>query len=152
MGFMDFLRRIFAVNTYNQEFGYLDAEPNLQPDSDDTGGYSKSQFMPKQYSYLRFEIGSDFDASYHPEESIRIDYDGLLKNCGADAVYLHYAFDNWDYHTIRTERMNRDEDGRFTLTIPTRGHREINYCFKDSADHWDNNNGWNWSVKFNQKH
>lgn len=74
----------------------------------------------------------------------RIGYHGLLAASGADRVYLHYGFDGW--RNPRTVPMSPFLDG-FTATIPIEGLEELNFCFKDSADNWDNNSGWNWKAR-----
>lgn len=71
-------------------------------------------------------------------------YDGLLKNAGADRVFIHYGFDGWT--NPGTEEMRREQDGNFSGSILMQGTSECNFCFKDSADNWDTNNGWNWST------
>lgn len=71
-------------------------------------------------------------------------YDGLLKQSGADKVYIHYGFDGW--HHTSTEEMRREPDGNFSCSLQMRGSSECNFCFKDSANNWDTNNGWNWST------
>lgn len=76
--------------------------------------------------------------------NVEIKYNGLLKCDGADIVYLHYGHDGWNNSC--TKPMFRQNDGSFLATVPAFGDHEVNFCFKDSADHWDNNNGWNWNV------
>ncbi|RJX18093.1 MAG: carbohydrate-binding protein [Ammonifex sp.] len=71
-----------------------------------------------------------------------IRYDGLLKNSGADVVYCHFGYDGWK--NVATAEMRRDYDGSFSVSVPAHGNAEINFCFKDSANNWDNNSGWNW--------
>ncbi|MGE5550494.1 MAG: carbohydrate-binding protein [Bacteroidota bacterium] len=74
----------------------------------------------------------------------KIRYNGLLAKSGADRVYLHYGVDGWKKTT--TIPMERIGD-RFEADIKTTASvRQIDFCFKDSADHWDNNNGLNWRV------
>lgn len=101
------------------------------------------------------EIGS-FDDSrvvFQPRwnengETVHIDYQGLLKDSGAESVFLHYGFDSWNAE-VATVMMEREENGKFGVDIPAHfghNHHEINFCFKDSANNWDNNNGWNWTV------
>jgi hypothetical protein len=77
-------------------------------------------------------------------DNMSINYQGLLRNSGADSVYLHYGFDQW--HNAQTIPMNRSTDGIFRSEIKATGSKEINFCFKDSANNWDNNNGYNWNI------
>jgi hypothetical protein len=78
------------------------------------------------------------------KERARIGYHGLLANCGADRVYLHYGFDGWQ--NTRTVPMSPFLDG-FVANIPVDGQMELNFCFHDSAGNWDNNSGWNWKTE-----
>jgi hypothetical protein len=78
-------------------------------------------------------------------DSVHINYQGLLRNSGADQVFLHYGVDGWK--NTNTVPMNRMQNGVFGAEIKADAGREVNFCFKDSADNWDNNNGWNWSAE-----
>ena len=73
----------------------------------------------------------------------KILYSGLLSKSGADCIFLHYGFgspENW--HSIQTMQMDRGSSG-WEKGIDLNDNTVI-FCFKDSADHWDNNNGYNW--------
>ena len=73
-----------------------------------------------------------------------IGYKGLLVRLGADRVYLHYGSDGWK--NPRTVPMNRRPDGSFSCQIACDGEKCLDFCFKDSANHWDNNSGRNWNL------
>lgn len=75
---------------------------------------------------------------------VLIRYKGLLAKSGADRVFCHYGYDGWK--NINTVEMRREPDGSFVASIPVNGQSEINFCFKDSANNWDNNSGWNWAT------
>ena len=77
-------------------------------------------------------------------DTVHVKYYGLLKNSGADGIYLHYGSDGWQ--NSQTVPMNHSSEGVFTAEIPAHASSEINFCFKDSANNWDNNNGWNWKF------
>lgn len=76
---------------------------------------------------------------------VHIRYHGLLKNSGADAVYLHYGYDGW--HNSQTMPMYRTAEGDFFTEVNVAANKEVNFCFKDGADNWDNNSGWNWRCE-----
>ncbi|HEX2952815.1 MAG TPA: carbohydrate-binding protein [Bacillota bacterium] len=77
-------------------------------------------------------------------DTVHINYDGLLKNSGAHDVYLHYGSDGWK--NAGTIQMTKRHDGVFSTQIPANAAHEINICFKDCANNWDNNSGWNWKI------
>lgn len=77
-------------------------------------------------------------------DQVRVEYRGLLANSGADNVWLHCGVDGWN--RTKDIYMPRTPQGTFACTAEAEGARELNFCFKDSANNWDNNNGWNWAV------
>ncbi|MGM0472424.1 MAG: carbohydrate-binding protein [Bacillota bacterium] len=81
-------------------------------------------------------------------ENVTIEYNGLLSQSGANKVYLHAgvgAGNQWE--DIKTIRMNRTPEGRFKTTVRLNTTQRFNFCFKDGAGNWDNNNGNNWSYE-----
>ncbi len=74
-----------------------------------------------------------------------IKYKGLLAASGADAIYLHHGYDmNWS--SVTETPMSREPDGNWSALIPIEGKNRLNFCFKDSANNWDNNNMMNWEC------
>ncbi len=78
-------------------------------------------------------------------QQVRLEYQGLLMHSGADAVWMHYGFDGWK--NVRDQVMARSPQGIFHCTAEIIGGREMNFCFKDSAGNWDNNNGQDWLAR-----
>lgn len=78
-----------------------------------------------------------------------VHYNGLLNNNGAEKVYLHYGFDGWK-HT-NTVPMKKSHGRCYSMQVNVDGRNEMNFCFKDNSDHWDNNSGSNWSVGIESK-
>lgn len=80
-------------------------------------------------------------------EHINIVYNGLLSKAGAQEVYLHLGHGpHQGWHDVRDLKMLRTGRGweqTFEINDPAR----FNFCFKDSANNWDNNNGHNWSFE-----
>lgn len=74
-----------------------------------------------------------------------ISYDGILSNSGAEKVYLHYGFDGWS--NAKTVAMKKGLSGAFNTEIKVKGKDELNFCFKDNANNWDNNYGSDWKVE-----
>ncbi len=73
-----------------------------------------------------------------------VSYGGILAEHHADKVYLHYGFDGWN--NVNTIQMNKSPERTFSTEIKVNGKNELNFCFKDSANNWDNNNGSDWTV------
>ncbi|ATW23460.1 carbohydrate-binding protein [Candidatus Formimonas warabiya] len=77
-------------------------------------------------------------------EKCRITYEGLLKQCGADQVYLHCGFGS-SWNNVQDLPMYNTANG-CTCDVTMAQDGLFNFCFKDSANNWDNNNGSNWSF------
>ncbi|ACV64258.1 hypothetical protein Dtox_3542 [Desulfofarcimen acetoxidans DSM 771] len=81
------------------------------------------------------------------KKDVSIFYNGLLTKSGATQVYLHTGTeDNWN--NVYDHRMEPTPYG-FEKTIQIESNH-LNFCFKDSANNWDNNNGQNWSLSMSQ--
>lgn len=80
-------------------------------------------------------------------DEITVFYNGLLAKSGADQVYLHTGYGAArEWKEIRDVPMDRTGWGWVTNMQMTDDSR-FNFCFKDSAQNWDNNNGANWSFE-----
>ena len=78
-------------------------------------------------------------------DTATVTYKGLLKNSGADAVYMHVGYgDNW--RNTRDIKMDRTYDG-FEAQLPVTDFDKLNIVFKDSASNWDNNSGRNYRFE-----
>lgn len=78
-------------------------------------------------------------------QEVRITYNGLLFRNGASDIYAHVGFGN-NWNPTVNYRMRRSEQG-FEVSIPIDRYTDnLNICFKDSADNWDNNCGSNYSF------
>lgn len=78
-------------------------------------------------------------------ENVRIEYNGLLFNNGADQVVMHMGYgEEWNNQQdiIMTKRNNG-----FEASVSVSDNDDIHLAFKDSANNWDNNNGWNYMVR-----
>lgn len=78
-----------------------------------------------------------------------VHYNGILNDSGADNVYLHYGFDGWS--NTSTIPMKKTHDGCYAAQIDVKGKDEVNFCFKDSANNWDNNNGTDWKAEITSR-
>ncbi|AGB42003.1 Carbohydrate binding domain (family 25) [Halobacteroides halobius DSM 5150] len=81
-------------------------------------------------------------------ERITINYQGLLAQSGADQVYLHAGVgmgDNWQ--DVTNIQMKQEQNGDWVAQLRINSAERFNFCFKDSAENWDNNSGNNWSYE-----
>lgn len=77
-------------------------------------------------------------------DKVKIVYDGLLSKSGATHVYAHVGFGNrWE--SVQDIPMIKTDTG-FETTLPVLKSDTINVCFKDCANHWDNNSGLNYTF------
>lgn len=78
-------------------------------------------------------------------QKVSIEYRGLLAQSGADNIWMHCGFDGWKNATDIP--MNQSVQKTFSCDAKIQGKREMNFCFKDSADNWDNNSGNDWTCR-----
>lgn len=72
-------------------------------------------------------------------------YRGILNNSGADAVYMHVGYgDRWE--NTSDIRMKKTAQG-FEAGLDVTDDRPLKLAFKDSANHWDNNSGRNYTFE-----
>lgn len=78
---------------------------------------------------------------------VNVVYNGILAAHGGEKVFLHAGYghpQNWQM--VKDYPMVKSTDG-WETTIRVDNASRLNFCFKDSADHWDNNMGKNWSYE-----
>ena len=75
---------------------------------------------------------------------VTVVYAGLLAQSGAEQVYLHCGFGS-DWHNRKDISLFKTSRG-WENTFKVSDTHTLNFCFKDSANNWDNNNGRNWSY------
>ena len=79
-------------------------------------------------------------------KQIVIRYNGLLRDKGARQIWLHGGFgEGNEWKEIKDYLMERMEEG-WEQTISIRDN-QLNFCFRDDALKWDNNNGVNWIYR-----
>ena len=76
---------------------------------------------------------------------VKISYTGKFFQDGCDEVFIHYGFGlNWD--GLNEVKMEKTELG-FQAELLLGVGESFNFCFKNSANEWDNNDGQNYSVE-----
>lgn len=80
-------------------------------------------------------------------QKVTVLYNGLLAKSGADQIYLHVGYgDARHWNHLADIPMTRIGWG-WEKTIAMTDDSRFNFCFKDSANNWDNNTGHNWSYE-----
>ena len=83
-------------------------------------------------------------ATFSVGDTIKLTYTGLLSECGAEEVFAHIGWgDSWD--NLDDIKMSKTKTG-FTATISVESMNQLNLCFKDAMNNWDNNNGCNYTI------
>lgn len=72
-----------------------------------------------------------------------IRYNGLLAKSGADKVYMHLGYGQYDWQQLHDVELNNDGTSWWTRQV-INGPEKLRFCFYDSAHNWDNNNGMDW--------
>lgn len=77
---------------------------------------------------------------------VRIRYNGILGGSGTMEITLHYGFgDALEWRGVGDEMMERNPEGWESSV--SMEDSQLNFCFRDSAFNWDNNNGLNWIYR-----
>lgn len=79
-------------------------------------------------------------------DKLRINYNGLLAESGADQVYLHAGIGE-EWQNTNDIEMSQRESGQWSAELRVNQGGRLNFCFKDSANNWDNNDGEDWSYE-----
>ena len=77
-------------------------------------------------------------------DTAKVTYSGLLADDGADRMYVRFGFGDWE-RAVDYRMIPADEG--FEAHVPISEGEDLQLCFKDSADHWDNNSGRNYSFE-----
>lgn len=79
-------------------------------------------------------------------DNLTVAYDGLLAKSGAEHVFLHIG-EGENFFNEKDVRMEKVGTQKFETTVHVQPTGEtVNFCFKDCANNWDNNNGKNYIL------
>ena len=80
---------------------------------------------------------------------VKVTYAGKLFQNGSEDVIVHYGFgENWEGSGDIT--MQKSELG-FQADIHVQPNTKLNFCFRNSAGEWDNNDGFNYAFKIEKE-
>lgn len=77
-----------------------------------------------------------------PNSTVKISYIGTLFQNNSEEVYLHYGF-GLLWENVSDVKMVKTELG-FQAEIELQDFESFNFCFRNEANIWDNNNGENY--------
>jgi len=80
-------------------------------------------------------------------DEVKIKYKGLLAESAAAKVYLHAGYGHGAWEKVTDIPMKKGRDGAWSAKIQISEPSSFNFCFRDNAQNWDNNNGRNWSYQ-----
>ena len=79
---------------------------------------------------------------------VKISYTGSLFQEEAEQVFIHYGFDN-EWKDLAEIEMEKTDLG-FQAEIELPSYETFNFCFRDSNNHWDNNDQANYIFPIEQ--
>ncbi|MBP2644934.1 MAG: hypothetical protein H6Q75_374 [Firmicutes bacterium] len=80
-----------------------------------------------------------------PFDDVELFYNGILTQTGATDIYAHVGF-GMEWLGSSDYKMEKTEHGyKAKIYIPSNAEN-LNVCFKDAANNWDNNTGSNYSF------
>lgn len=77
-------------------------------------------------------------------KEIKLSYCGLLAKSGAREVYARIGYGD-QFDNVSDWKMTRVKSG-FEVVFPIQQNENINVCFRDGLNNWDNNSGNNYSF------
>lgn len=78
-------------------------------------------------------------------KTLKVNYKGLLENSGAQEVYMHYGWGS-EWAAQETIPLSKTDEGWIGEITVMPKQTEVNMCFKDNAENWDNNAGQNYQA------
>lgn len=81
-------------------------------------------------------------------QQVLVRYNGFQANNKSTPIYLHVGYGDTqkDWSNIFDIRMNKTDLG-WEQAFMVNGSSRLNFCFRDEANNWDDNNGKNWSYQ-----
>ena len=77
-----------------------------------------------------------------PHSTVKVSYTGDLFQKGAEEVYIHFGF-GLLWENVSEIKMVKTELG-FQAELALEDFESLNFCFRNEANVWDNNNGENY--------
>lgn len=104
----------------------------------------------KPFTYSHAIQGVQVKPLSEDGRQISILYKGLLANQGSGSVYLHYGYGEQQNWLEATDQPMEQNNGGWEKVVRIEKGNQLNFCFKDNSNHWDNNSGTNWAYRISE--
>lgn len=104
-----------------------------------------SSIKPHVYSYAI--QGVQVKPLTEDGKEVSILYNGLLAQPETGQIYLHCGFGDINEWTDVSDHPMKLQAGGWEKTLRVEKGNNLNFCFKDGMNNWDNNNGANWLYR-----
>lgn len=84
-------------------------------------------------------------------DEITITYQGFLASNGAETLSAHLGYGEHDWEEVQEVVMKKEKNGSFKAKIKITNQGQLNLCFKDGWNNWDNNSYRNYSFNIANK-
>ena len=78
-------------------------------------------------------------------KTAKLTYKGVLAQNGAEDIYIHYGF-GLLWENLQEVQLQKVAENTFEAEISCTTCDNLNFCFRDGNNHWDNNEAQNYSV------
>lgn len=102
--------------------------------------------MPKKSSNPYTQNGlSVSPITFAVGDKVKLTYNGTLTSNSTPEIYAHIGYGTATWKDIADIKMSKTTTG-YRATISVDKASQLNVCFKDSWNNWDNNNGQNYTF------
>ncbi|MBQ9266813.1 MAG: hypothetical protein IJ217_00770 [Clostridia bacterium] len=77
-------------------------------------------------------------------KTVKLTYNGTLAQNGANEIYVHFGF-GLLWNNLQEIKLDKVDD-HFETEITLTSCEDINFCFRDENNNWDNNDTKNYSA------
>ena len=80
----------------------------------------------------------------------KLTYKGTLAENGAEEIYVHYGF-GLLWENLQEAKLEKVSEGTFEADIYLASCENINFCFRDGNNNWDNNQAQNYTAPISKE-
>jgi hypothetical protein len=88
-------------------------------------------------------------ASISVGDEVTLSYKGVLLEKGSADIFLHFGYgDSWEEKELLQMKL---EKGTYKAKLKMKHSGNLNFCFKDNVENWDNNADNNYSLNIEEE-